>query len=98
MRYAKRRDANEKPLVELARKIGIQWIYAGPLDGWAWCIELEAWYPVEVKDPKKQGRKSEYTPAQIRFFDMCDQTGAPYYVWRTEQDVMAFKRGALCTG
>ena len=92
-RWAKRRDKNEKPLVALARKVNIQWIYAPPLDGWAWRGGMEAWYPVEVKDPKKEGRADEYTDAQIKFFAMCDSVGAPYYVWRDEKDVMAFRGG-----
>ena len=87
-----RKDKNEKPLLKLARAIGIQWFQAPPLDGWAWHMRLSAWYPVEVKDPKREGWVDEYTPAQRRFISMCEMTGAPYFTWRTDQDVMRFKQ------
>lgn len=87
-----RKDKNEKPLLALARAIGIQWLQAPPLDGWAWHANLRAWYPVEIKDPKREGHADEYTPAQRKFFHLADLTGAPYYVWRTETDVTNFRR------
>jgi hypothetical protein len=45
---------------------------------------------VEIKRPEREGHANEYTPAQLKFIAMCDITGAPYYTWRTDKDVLRF--------
>ena len=81
-----RRDDNELELVTLARQLGGQWILQGPLDGWL--LHRGLWVPVEIKRPERDGLKSEYTPAQRRFFTFCRDNGGRWVVWRTRADVM----------
>lgn len=86
MRRAARRDENEDELVNLARRLGATWRYAGPLDGWlGWDGK---WTPVEVKDPKKEGHADEFRPAQTLFIHDCKVDALPFLVWRTANDVL----------
>lgn len=80
-RYAQRRDANETPLVEAARRLGVVMLKAGPLDWWAgW---RQCWYPVEIKMPK-----GKYTPAQVEFIAECEARQLPVWTWRAMDDVL----------
>ena len=87
-----RQDNNQGLLLELAETIGIKWVKAPPLDGWAWHVGLSAWHPVEIKDPKREGHANEYTVAQRKFIASCRMTGAPYFTWRVPADVMRFRQ------
>lgn len=89
MRYDRnQRDANEKALLAVAARLGCAWREQGPLDGWVWVARQGRWMPVEIKIPEREGTRGEYTPAQRGFFRWCEQMQAPWWVWRTEQDVM----------
>jgi hypothetical protein len=85
-RYDKR-DANELPIIQHARRLGAQWRQAPPLDGWVWIARQNRWMPVEIKLPEREGAAWEYTPAQKRFFSFCREYSAPWFVWRTSEDV-----------
>lgn len=80
-----KRDANELPLIEHARRFGAQWRMGPPLDGWI--LWRGGWLPVEIKLPEREGHKREYTPAQQRFFTFCREYGGRWLTWRTEADV-----------
>jgi hypothetical protein len=80
------RDANEKKLIELAEKLGAKWFELGPLDGWI--AHRGQWMPVEIKRPEREGTKWEMTPLQKRFMRACELNQAPFYIWRTESDVL----------
>lgn len=89
------RDANEEPLLQLATQLGAHWVQGPPLDGWVFCRGI--WMPVEIKIPEREGLSSEYTPAQRRFLRFCQEKRAPFWIWRTEDDVIASlggRRGA----
>jgi hypothetical protein len=89
MRYDRNhRDANEQALLDVAHRLGGAWHEIGPLDGWIWVNRLARWMPVEIKIPEREGLRGEYTPAQRRFFTWCRACGAPWWVWRTEADVI----------
>lgn len=89
MRRAARRDANEPALIELARRLGVLWEQAGPLDGWAY-KPGRGWHPVEIKAPSRQCHANEYEASQVAFFERCRHRGAPYVIWRTDRDVFDF--------
>ena len=82
------RDANEQPLVKLAERLGGAWREDGPLDGWLWVPRQARWMPVEIKLPEREGLANEYTPLQRRFFTWAREVNAPWWVWRTEDDVL----------
>jgi hypothetical protein len=81
MRYAARRDANEKAVVALARTLGFECVYAPPLDLWV-CLRGK-WKPVEVKDGNKR-----YTADEADFIKRCDEAGNPVETWRCLGDVV----------
>ncbi len=85
MPRAARRDANEKPLVKLARELGACWLYSGPFDGWMWFRGI--WRLVEVKNPNCEGHANEYTEDQVRMMIKLRERGISWSVWRTEADV-----------
>lgn len=88
MRYAARRDANEGPLVSVARQLGAQMEKAGPMD-W-WCGWRGIWFPVEIKRPDgpKGGRYDRhYTDEQVLFIARCKEHGNPVNTWRDTTDV-----------
>ena len=87
-RQITRRDGNEGPLVDLARRLGVQLEREGPLDWWAGF--RGQWTPVEIKEPAREGHADEYTPAQRAFRDRCALHHNPLRTWRTEADVYAF--------
>lgn len=80
-RYAGKRDANESPLIALARQLGAEFEKIGPLD-W-WCGFRGRWVPLEIKTDE-----GEYTPKQKNFIGRCKARGLPVWTWRTEADVL----------
>lgn len=82
------RDRNEPDLVTFARQLGGDWEQAGPLDGWIWIPRRVSWFPVEIKDPAREGLKHEYTPKQKRFMRRCTERSIPVLTWRTDADVL----------
>lgn len=82
-RFAKRRDANEHPLVELARQLGA-YMYRTDDPG-DWLLGWRgAWVVVEIKSDA-----GEPTPAQIRFSREARERRLPYWTWRTQEDVLS---------
>lgn len=92
MSYARsqmhRADNNRNALVELFQRLNGYWVpYANkPFDGWALHARF-GYMPVELKDPKKEGWKDEYTPRQKKLMKQMTDAGAKWLVWRTEDDV-----------
>lgn len=82
-----RRDANEPELVRCLEPLGGLWVPAGPFDGWAW--DRFRWHLCEIKDPRKEGWKDEFTPEQILLLAKLNPRGIPVRVLRTEADVLA---------
>jgi hypothetical protein len=81
-RYRAKRDANESPLVALARMIGAEFEMIGPLDWWVGF--RGRWVPLEIKNIDG---KNEYTDKQVRFLIRCKERQLPVWTWRTEADV-----------
>lgn len=78
-RYASRfnkRDEVEPDGIEALAKLGVEWVEAGPLDGWIW---LGQWIPVEWKS----GKRKPLTQGQKDFIAQCNRTERPYRLWRT---------------
>ena len=82
------RDTNEDPLLKLAGQLGGCWREAPPLDGWIWVPRQAQWMPVEIKDPKREKHANQYTPQQQQFIAWAERNHAPWWVWRTPEDVM----------
>jgi hypothetical protein len=86
-RRAARQDANQAGLVEVAEGLGaVVECSRQPLDllvGWR-----GAWIPTEIKDPKGAGWADEFTPAQLAFMKRCKESGLPFWVWRSAEDVL----------
>lgn len=80
-RYAKRRDKNERELIDVARAMGVLVKQAPPLDLWAYIGGK--WVPVEVKDGN-----AKLTEAEQRFIDECHAKNAPYRIWREVDDIV----------
>lgn len=80
------RDANEDALLAVAARLGGHWREGPPLDGWIFV--RGHWWPVEIKKPEREGLVHEYTPAQKRFIAWCANRNAPWWVWRTTDDVI----------
>lgn len=87
MRYAARRDTNERPLVRLIEQLGGFWMDEGPFDGWTWW--RGRWCLCEIKDPAKEGHADEFTPAQLLLIQKLRQRQIPLHVLRTDDDVYA---------
>jgi hypothetical protein len=87
MRYAARRDANEATLLAGVEALGGLWLPAGPLDGWLW--DRRAWRLCEVKQPRKEGWRDEFTEEQRLLIIRLNEYQAPFHVLRTEDDVLA---------
>jgi len=86
-RHAAERDTNDAELVAHALRLGGHFVRAAPLDGWCWVPRLAVWRPVEIKRAEVEGQAHEYTPQQVRFQRWCRDRGAPWWVWRTLDDV-----------
>lgn len=92
LRKTARRDANDKPLADLARQLGVKlWALDTPCDYLAlWASRLWA---IEIKLPEgpkggKDGRN--LTTAQALFRLDLNAQGLELHVWRDEQDVLRF--------
>jgi len=81
-----RRDSNEAAILAGVDALGGLWLPGPPFDGWLW--NRRAWHLCEVKDPRKQGWKSEFTDEQVRLRIRLNERQAPHYVLRTETDVL----------
>lgn len=81
MRRAAKRDKNEEELIRAAEKLGA-WVISisQPIDLIV-CHRGRLMF-VEVKGPK-----GKYTPAQKSFMAYCEVNKAPFYTWRTTEDV-----------
>jgi hypothetical protein len=82
MRYAARRDANEPPLIELARSLGA-YLYRTDKPGDWLCGFRGSWIIVEIK-----GEDGSPTPAQIEFSREARYRHLPYWTWRNDEDVL----------
>lgn len=80
-RYAKRRDANEPELVELARACGAFMYQTDDPGDWL-CGYRGQWVVVEIKT-----EDGSPTPAQIEFSREARQRRLPYWTWVTREDV-----------
>lgn len=95
MSYARpqihRTDKNHRELVAAWEAMGGLWVpYANkPFDGWAWHRRWGSYWPVEIKDPKREGHANEYTERQRRVMKKLRDAGAVWIVWRTVEDVKA---------
>lgn len=85
-RYAKRRDNNEATILTSVEPLNGLWLPGGPLDGWLW--NRRCWNLCEVKRPDKEGWKDEFTDEQRLLIIRLNERQAPFYVLRTEDDVM----------
>lgn len=77
-----KRDANEPEIVDALADLGITWIEAGPLDGWA--MIKGRFIPIECKMPGEP-----LTDSQNTFIDLCERSGWPYFIWRSGEDAIA---------
>jgi hypothetical protein len=86
-RYNGRRDANDGELLQLAETLG-WWMHKsqelGDYIGW----RRGQWAVIEIKDPKKEGWDSEYTPKQRKFHAEAFKRCAKVLVWRSRADVV----------
>lgn len=84
-----RKDKNHHDLKAAAKRCGAVWIEGGPFDGWIWLAKWGGEYlPVEIKDPKKEGHKDEFTEKQQKLRNEWADRRMRLLVWRTESDVM----------
>lgn len=88
-----RRDKNDSALVKEARKLGCVFEKCGPLDYWAHWVGTRHWFPLEIKDPKREGHASEYTANQVRFMQRCRELNLKFETWRTIDDVVKSREG-----
>lgn len=77
------RDDNEPAILRVLKQMSVEWIEAGPLDGW---IYIGQWIPVEIKNPEGKNR---FRPGQKLFVESCQALGRPHMVWRGASDVIA---------
>lgn len=87
------RDANEDQLLKLVEQLGGCWREGPPLDGWVWAPRMSRWMPVEIKKPEREHHAAQYTPAQHQFMIWCARNYAPFWVWRTDADVLRDLQG-----
>jgi hypothetical protein len=79
-------DSNHHDLVGEWEALGGVFLKCPPFDGWIWHPRWEAYAPVEIKDPKREGHKNEYTAAQKKTMEMLRARGAQWFVWREPGD------------
>lgn len=77
------RDANEPAILRVLKQMSVEWIEAGPLDGW---IYIGQWIPVEIKNPEGRNRLQR---GQKEFIENCQALGRPHMVWRGVSDAIA---------
>lgn len=92
-RYAARRDAVEGSLIATAEALGGLVIQEPPFDFWLYgrntCrCGASGFRLIEVKDPKKEGWKNEYTDAQVRLIIRLNELQVPWHTVRTESDIL----------
>lgn len=88
MKYRLKVDTNQKILVEVLRKRGFYVRIIGkPVD--LLVSKHGKDIMVEIKDPKKEGQKYEYTIAQKKFFK--EWTGRSIPTLRTVEDALKFE-------
>lgn len=80
-------DTNHHELVDEWERLGGVFMKCPPFDGWIWHPTWPVYWPVEIKDPKREGHKNEYTPAQQKLMARLGLLGAKWLVWRTKEDV-----------
>lgn len=81
-RFAARRDANEKELLDTARKLGWWLVFVGfPVD-YVGCFRQRLHF-IELKTPK-----GKYTPAQILFLEEAKTHGITVLTWRDHGDIV----------
>ena len=87
MRRIHRSDQNSKEIVEYARGLGAYIYHLGrPTDVLVGSRE-GTWHLAEIKNPTKEGHKSEFTKAQLEFWAETIKRGLSVWVWRTTSDV-----------
>ena len=88
--YAKKRDANQSPIVDALRDIGVG-VYDSSQSGNGLtdliCIFRGKVYLLEVKNP--EGRGSRLTPAQVDFHQLCRMHGYEVRIVETVEQAMA---------
>lgn len=84
-----RKDTNQDDLVKLFLSLGGFWVpYANkPFDGWARHARF-GYMPVEIKLESREGHANEYTARQKKLLATMKIAGAPWLIWRTENDVL----------
>lgn len=83
-RYASlwnKRDQSEKPILQAIAKLGVEWIEAGPLDGWVYITSR--WLPVEIKTGN-----APLTEGQQKFLANCIEAGRPCVIWRSAAEAV----------
>lgn len=80
-------DNNHHELVDEWKRLGGIWLKCPPFDGWIWYRTWDAYWPVEIKRPEREGHKNEYTKAQLKVMSELKAAGAQWFVWRTVDDV-----------
>lgn len=83
-----RTDRNHSALVACAERVGMVFVKGPPLDGWTYCYRRDKWMPTEIKHPDREGTKNEYTKKQKKLLAEWKERGLPWWVWRTEADVI----------
>lgn len=78
-----KRDANEFPILKALARLGVEWIEAGPLDGWA--ILAGRFIPCEIKTAN-----GKLTQGQTEFIAACERNSLPYGLWRSVDDAVKF--------
>lgn len=94
MRYALRRDSNDKPLANFARALG-WWLHKTHTPGDYLGAFRGVWHVVEIKDPAKEGHADEFTDAQREFHAEAFRRGLSIKVWRTREDVVRDSGGRV---
>lgn len=84
--YANRRDNNESTILTSVDPLNGLWIPEGPFDGWLW--NRRCWSLCEVKDPKREGWKDEFTDEQHKWIIRLKERGIPWHALRTDDDVL----------
>jgi len=78
-----KRDAAEVPILKALVRLGVEWIEAGPCDGWV--VLAGRFIPVEIKTGN-----GKLTEGQAEFIANCERGGLPYGLWRSVEDAVKF--------
>jgi hypothetical protein len=74
--------------------LGGFWLPAPPFDGWLW--NRRAWHLCEVKNPRKEGWRDEFTEDQRLLIIRLNERQIPFRVLRTEGDVLELMGARRC--